>query len=234
MKRAFILAILILLFGPAISAVTLKVKTARVSVIKPPANTGPEVADNFTGTDGTALASHTTSTGGYSWVALATSFEIIGNVITNDAHGSGTTGYYVNHTMSSADCTATIDISVNGSPGSSEATLAIRATSDASPNQDAYFVSYFPDIPEVRLYKVVNGTSTILGTVYTPAATITNLWIQASGTTITAKANGLGGGNMTATDSQLSSAGFVGVGPFWRGTRDSSQINYDNLSVTVP
>jgi hypothetical protein len=192
---------------------------------------GTEVGDTFTDTDNTTLASHATTTGGYAWVLVNQEFHISGGQLVSTSAPAGISRYYVNHTMSSANYTAAINTINNSGTSNDECSLGIRDNGASGSSRTAYYVTWFPDLAIARLYKVLSGTSTQLGSDLS-IGNCTNLSIQASGTTITAKANGTQ--IASVSDSSIASAGFVGIGSGYRGARDNFHIAYDNLTVTVP
>lgn len=202
----------------------------------PQAPASAEVADTFTDTSGINLTSHTTTTGGYAWMEMGPGFEILSGTCTNNTFPGGASADYVNHTMSSADCTASIDVTNFSAGGSTEVSLAVRYNGAAFATRSAYFITFLNDTHAARIYKVVSGTVTQLGSDYTAftTAAVSNISIQVSGTTITGFVNNTGNANITATDSAISSAGFVAIGPDLRGSRPSTGWFYDNLKVTVP
>jgi len=185
---------------------------------------GPEVEDTFTDSDSTELQSHTTDSG-HSWS------EINADVIITSNEGVGNTGashelYYVNHTMSSADYYA--EVTVDGS-GGTECSIGIRSDGAAEASHTAYFVTWFPDISQARLYKTVSGTPDQLGSSLTSVTGPVTLKVQASGTTITGWADDTQ--IASETDSDISAAGFVVIGAGLRGSRNGNGNTYDNLEA---
>lgn len=191
-----------------------------------------EIADTFTGANGTALASHATTSGSYAWVQVQDAFTIQGNVVTNSASSVGTTLYYVNHTLSSTNCTASVDFNDLSSGGNVEVSIGARYDGAISVSANAYYVTVFPDLLLIRLYKVVAGTSTQLGSDALYISSVTNIAIKCSGTTISGQTNGVQ--FESVTDTAIMGAGFVGIGSGFRGQRPNFAVNYDNLSVSVP
>lgn len=203
----------------------------------PAAAGGAEVADTFTIGADADLSTHATTTGGFSWVSWAAttpaSIKDIASsgtaVVQNDGIANSDL-YYVNHTVSSANCTATVVASA-ASAISAEASIGVRYDGGTTA-RNAYFISWFPDLNIARLYKVVAGTPSQLGSDLATSGLSQTLVLQVSGTTITASCNAVQ--IASVTDSAIAAAGFVGIGGGFRNSRGSSGLNYDNLNVTVP
>lgn len=204
--------------------------TLRAIIGLPYLNTNP-IADTFTDANGTSLSSHVTTTGGFAWVQIAAQMSITNNTCYSPSGSDGAIGYYVTNVMGSADYTATIDVSSVSPGGNDEASLGIRYNGLSGASRSGYFVTWLPDIPEARLYRVVSGTvSSSLGAL--TVTTCTNMSITASGSTISAKANGTL--IVSVTDTNITAAGVVAIGPFWRAGRNMAAIRFDNLNVTLP
>jgi hypothetical protein len=182
---------------------------------------------------GTPLTNHTTDVGGYYWLAPKTSSKNLILSSTNSALATNTAVaiQYVNHTISSADYTAIVDVQTNGTTSGQEFSLAVRfdGATDGSLNvSNAYFINWRWGT-YMRVYKIVATVSTALADV-TEIKSVTNFSFQVSGTTLTVKTNSAV--MWTGTDSSLSAAGFVGIGDM-RGN-DPQGYFYKNLRVTVP
>jgi hypothetical protein len=198
-----------------------------------------EILDTFTDTALLQLTNHTTdaSVAAYTWVTDDGSFLIdsTGTHLTNNVNGvtSDYPWYWVNHTMSSADYTATIDIIVLNTGGSFD--LAIRDNLlNRAGGKNAYFLHIDTNTGLAGLYKLINNVKTQLGTNLTMPGQPTNILISASGTTISAKVNNTAIPGTPIVDASVAGPGGVGIGGGYFNTTHSFYLNFDNLTVTRP
>lgn len=199
--------------------------------------TGPEIDDTFVDTPGTILTNHLTTTGSYTWLNYDKEFTIVNSgSVTNTASPAGSVGAWIQHTMSSANCTLTLQCTNFGaSTGSFEIDAGIDFNSNLTfAQRSAYFVAFLNDTHACRLYKVVTGTLTQLGSDFTTFTTdqVTNLVVSASGTTITAKVNNTVAASVT--DSSITGPGTIFFGTDLRGVRPQTSWLVYRLTVTVP
>lgn len=180
--------------------------------------------DTFTGTDETALSTYDAT-----WVRKATwngssggYVKILSNAAVFDT-GSGPAVYYYNSAPSSADYETSVDITIT-----SDIPIGV-AMRISSSGENAYF-AYIPGKAyNVRLYKVVSGSQSQIGT---SSGTVTwtngsthNLKIKCTGTSIEAYWDGTL--MLTVTDSSISAAGFPGL-----YIPTASGASYDNFTAT--
>lgn len=186
-------------------------------------------ADDFTGTDATALESHTpTGTGAAGTWNAGTANGIVLN--TNRAIGNNSGSgfrYWNSATPPSADYFVQADITV-GASGNTSIGPAIRVSNSAA---TAYFVRWNAGTWE--LYGILNGTmlngGTALGT-FTgddPSTLTRTVKLSATGTTIAVTIGGVS--RISVTDANIGSAGFAGLYSYFA---DASATRYlDNWSA---
>lgn len=202
-------------------------------------------SDLFTGTGPTAITSHSATLGG-PWVRHSYATDVTAPNVTSNVLVKGDTGtniiYYLTASPASADYIAQLDYTHNG--GANEiAGPAVRMSTSAS---TAYFAILFQSAAEVRIYKVVAGTLTQVGSgvaLWVSSGETYRIILEANGTTIRAKvqvqSNSLwltsGGGfnaseqwAISTTDSAISSAGKAG---FWLSQASGTNATIDNYST---
>lgn len=239
-RRAFLKNGLWILGAPSLilskksQAQSVAIPGSGVAWAKPVTSSGPvtEIADNFTIGADADLNTHTTSTGGYTWVKDTGTIMDIASLGKAQDSSASATGYHVNHTMSTADYTVQCDVAYPNNTDLVEADLLGRF--DAV--NTSYFIMWQPDTTIHRLYKRTGGSNTQLGSNLTLAGTSHTLKLVMSGTTI----SGYTDGNLIAsvTDAAIAGPGVVGIGPSIRASRfggsGANLMTYDNLLVTVP
>lgn len=197
------------------------------------------IADTFVGSNGTDLTNHAPTTGSYTWVTDAPYFTIQNNAITNTSDLAQYTHYWLSPAMSSANYTAQVGV-YQYTTGTRFA-LGIRDSGPPTATATAYFVIWKDDLAVGNLYKVVGGAYTKLGTDLTnvfTAGSLSNLWISAIGSSISAKINSVAIPGTPVTDTSIAGPGFVSMGPglatSLSGASNSRYGIYTNLTVTTP
>ena len=181
------------------------------------------VNDNFTGTDGTDLSSHT-SDSGHTWTKRGGSAIVINNNRINSAASDDSNGYYSSATPASADYEVQADFTVGNSANVTPA-IGIRMATGAV---TGYIVLYGNGTWE--LHAVVAGVEGAAIGTYTgdqPTTTKTVV-LKASGTTISVTIGGVS--RISVTDSSISAAGRPGVAEYFSDPDSAKYI--DNWSAT--
>jgi hypothetical protein len=189
------------------------------------------VTDTFTGTAGTALASHT-SDSGHSWtVGFSASTGIVISD-TNRIRGPATvfTSYYTSWVPATADYDVKADAFLYSAGGSGR---DVGPTGRQSTTADTYY-RFVISFDVVYLQKRIAGTNTALANfdVGTPTANSTyNLRLQMRGTTIKGFVDDVE--RCSVTDSAISAAGRAGVNTY-DGAANGSGNQLDNFLATDP
>jgi hypothetical protein len=186
------------------------------------------VSDAFTGTDGTALASHTPDTGG-TWVDDQSGLQLSGNHVNSrqlfgDSRSHNTT----------APSTADYDVSMNiiWSGATSDAVLGVVGRGAGNQfRSDGYIAYYDAGNNRWALVKLVGYNSTTLGTyaqTYTQGQTHT-LKLSMAGTAITVYVDGVS--QISVTDSSISAINHAGIYAHY-GSSSTSMVG-DNYLVAA-
>src|SRR5580765_3963522 len=206
-----------------------------IFLFQPPKTT--LISDSFTIGADADLNTHLTDQGS-AWVKS-------GSPIVNDIAATGkatdevTAGtgpfYYVNQLLP-ADSQAQVDVAYPNNTDAVEADIGIRynGANPALNLASYYFVAWFPDIAQARLYKAVAGVMTQLGGNLTTSGLSQTLLVKAIGSTISGFANGVL--IASVTDTSISGPGFFAMTDlrFSRfGSVGTNHMTYDNLVVSV-
>lgn len=142
---------------------------------------------------------------------------------------SGATLYYLgDFPAPGADYSATVDIDITSTTSGPGVGVALRLMSTAQ----TYYLVRLLSGTGIQMYRVVNGASSLMGSApYTVVAGARlSLRGEVSGTTINAYLDGATVPAITATDAQITAAGYVGL----RAINATTQIQPDNLIASTP
>lgn len=189
------------------------------------------VTDTFTGTAGTALASHTADSG-HSWTVGFSASTGVVITDTNRVRGPASvfTSYYSSWVPASADYDVEADAFLYTLGGEGR---DVGPTARQSTTADTYY-RFVISFDTVYLQKRVAGTNTTIASfdVGTPAAGSTyNLRIQPRGTTIKGFVDDVE--RCSGTDSAISAAGRAGINTF-DGAANGTGNQLDNFLATDP
>lgn len=230
-----ILVACLIFLGEACLAQVPPVRSVSSPITKWKLSSGDNFSDTFAGTVGTLLENHLTTSGGYAWSNYGG-----GGNFTITAQGDLTNsltsfGFVSGHPMANANQTASINFTQFSPQSGDEIELCVRFQPGTDfAHSSCYFVSWIPfNIGGVlRLYLRNAGSLSNLAE-QDGLQVGTNLTLVANGTSLTIKTNGVT--CLTATDSTISSAGFIGIsGALLRGGSDGYLMTIDNLNVTSP
>ncbi len=208
------------------------------------------VTDSFTGTDNTALTSHTGELGA-TWTkhptmagnALAP--KIVSNqLVPAEVNGSVNAFYYASGVPTTPDYSATMDFKLstgaNGADG-----IGMRMSTSAG---DGYFATLYVALNRVSIFKAVGGSLSEIASVSTgplDTAVTYRVTVGATGTSIRARVQRLSDSYfltssntwqvgaadcVTVTDSSVTAAGRVAI---WMG-ENSLPTTFDNLTADDP
>jgi pectate lyase len=189
------------------------------------------VTDTFTGTAGTALASHTADSG-HTWTVGFSASTGIVITDTNRVRGPATvlTSYYTSWVPAAADYDVEADAFLYTAGGEGR---DVGPTGRQSTSADTYY-RFVISFDVVYLQKRVAGTNTTLASfdVGTPTANSTyNLRLQMVGTTIKGFVDDVE--RCSATDSAITAAGRAGISTF-DGAANGTGNQLDNFFATDP
>jgi hypothetical protein len=189
------------------------------------------VSDTFTDTAGVLLQSH-----GTTWTRHASSDSDA--AITNEdrvrRNGTGAALYYASGVPATADYSVQADIHVKSAAWDGAAVIG-RASTTAN---TYYRAGFFGPGPSWELYKVVNGTSTLLGSdADTLSAGSTHtVKLEMLGSRIRLLVNGVE--RIAVTDTSITAAGRAGLRMGYLGATsvptDTSGLHLDNVTAIVP
>jgi hypothetical protein len=168
------------------------------------------VSDTFTGTDGTAIASHTPDVGG-AW--SGSGVTLLSNQVVSGAFAGSFS--LLNATLTStADYEVSIDVHFAGttpSTGAAQGSDVMGAHARDDGSFDYYEASYDSSLKSWGLWKVLSGTYTRLGSAFAMTYTQTQthtVKLRVQGTTITMFVDGTS--QVSVTDASISAKGKVG------------------------
>lgn len=194
-------------------------------------------SDTFTGTPGAVLIGTTPTVGGV-WTngGGSASCPIFTGGGTAVKEASGLTGQcYVNTAPPSADYSVQVDVTPD--VGGSDSASGVIGRKASGATNTFYLADYYDPVTagsrQFRLYKFVAGTPTSLGSYTTNIGTSTTTlkltMVGTSPTSLTVYVNGVS--RITATDSDITSAGFAGVRQGNASDPTTKAIFLDNFSA---
>ena len=179
------------------------------------------VNEQFTGTPGDNLTAYN----GWAKVSGVTGDAFIA-ASGDTVRFSGATLYYLGSAPApSADYSATLTINIAASTSGPGVGLAWRLSSTAQ----TYYLVRLLSGTGVQMYRVVNGTSLLLGTVaYTPVVgAVLTLRGESIGSQHNAYIDGATTPSLSANDTQITAAGFVGL----RAINATTHLRPDSLTA---
>jgi hypothetical protein len=206
-------------------------------------NDGAIAADEFTGTTGTELSLHTGALGA-SWTSVPSQAQtavINSGGEVRKATGNGAAQYYTSATPANANYL--VEGIVHAASFLTTDAAGVVGRQDISgTGQTYYMAAYVVSLSRWELSKVVNGTSTLIGTGIIPGTYLQFLTaganyrvtLQMNGTTITLLVDGVA--RITATDSSITTAGRgglrLGTSTSTAQVADGTGLHLDNFHIT--
>jgi hypothetical protein len=194
-------------------------------------------ADNFTGSAGATLQSHTGEVS-TSWTKFTGSDAVLSDANRLRRNATGASHYYASTTPASANYAVIADVVVRSMPtGSVDAVGVVGRQDTSNVNGTYYLARYYVDSTQWTLDKIDNGTQTNLGTYSQTlsAGDRRRLRLEMNGSTISLYVDGIL--RITATDSTISAAGKagarLGTGGSTNTPTNTTGLHLDNFRVVA-
>jgi len=178
-------------------------------------------ADVFTGTNGTALTTYSAS-----WTLNSGNFEIQSNQVRSNAAATETGAHWNADAFTANHYASVVFTNLAGTPYIGP---AVRCHASA-----ATYYGYYSSSSVRYIIKNVAGTPTVLATVAAGIADTHTMRLEASGTTITPKDNGVTDSGLGAQSDAAIASGSAGISGYASGAGcRGDTFAADNLAATV-